>query len=196
MTKNESNFTGLLTQDTLIRTYQDLIIEIGEDHEREGLVKTPERASKAIRYLTEGYNQNIETVLNNAIFTENTNELVVVKDIEFFSLCEHHILPFWGVCHIGYIPNGKVLGLSKLARIVDVFARRLQVQERLTKEIADCIQEYINPDGVVVTMKAQHMCMMMRGVQKQNSSTITKAATGIFQDSELEINKFFHLLET
>lgn len=196
MTTHENNLTGVLTEDTLIRTYQNLLIEIGEDNEREGLIKTPERASKAIRYLTDGYKQNIETVLNNAVFTEDTNELVIVKDIEFFSLCEHHILPFWGVCHIGYIPNGKVLGLSKLARIVDVFSRRLQVQERLTKEIADCIQEYIDPEGVVVTMKAQHMCMMMRGVQKQKSSTITKAVTGIYHDSETEMKKFFHLLET
>lgn len=186
----------MLTVEPLINNYQNILDEIGEDSSREGLIKTPERASKAIKYLTEGYSRNIDEVLNNAIFTENTNEIVVVKDIEFFSLCEHHILPFWGVCHIGYIPNGKVLGLSKMARIVDVFARRLQVQERLTKEIADCIQEHLNPEGVVVTVKAQHMCMMMRGVQKQNSSTITNASTGIFRESKKEINNFFQLIKS
>lgn len=182
-----------IIEDNITTLYHSLLCEIGEDCMREGLLKTPERAAKAIRYLTDGYNQNIDEILNNAIFNENANELVIIKDIEFYSLCEHHLLPFWGVCHIGYIPSGKVLGLSKMARIVDMFARRLQVQERLTKQIADCIQEYVMPDGVVVTIKANHMCMMMRGVKKQQSITITSATTGIFQDSRKHLNQFYDL---
>ena len=162
----------------------ELIQRIGEDPEREGLLRTPERYAKALKFLTKGYDEDPETVLNGALFTVTYDEMVIVKDIEMFSLCEHHILPFFGKVHIAYIPKGKVIGLSKLPRLVEVFARRLQVQERLTTEIADTIQRVIDPHGVGVIIEARHLCMMMRGVEKQHSSTVTSAMLGAFREPQ------------
>lgn len=168
---------------------------IGEDPKREGLVDTPSRVAKSMQFLTRGYQQNIEDVINNAYFTADCDDMVIVKDIEFYSMCEHHILPFYGKCHIGYIPTGKVFGVSKLARLVDVFARRLQLQERLTKEIANIILETIMPEGVGVVMEAQHLCMIARGVQKQNSVMVTSAMLGSFRDDQATRNEFMHLIK-
>jgi GTP cyclohydrolase I len=169
-------------------TSEDLVSEllrrIGEDPQREGLLRTPERYAKALKYLTKGYDEDPETVLNGALFTVTYDEMVIVKDIEMFSLCEHHVLPFFGKVHIAYIPKGKVIGLSKLPRLVEVFARRLQVQERLTTEIADTIQRVIDPHGVGVIIEARHLCMMMRGVEKQHSSTVTSAMLGAFREHQ------------
>ncbi|MCE1187853.1 MAG: GTP cyclohydrolase I FolE [Ignavibacteria bacterium] len=176
------------------RLFGTLLKEIGENPEREGLLKTPHRVAKAYEFLTSGYNKNIDEVLNNAIFEEKYNEMVLVKNIDFYSLCEHHLLPFFGKVHVAYIPNGKIVGLSKIPRIVDVFARRLQVQERMTQEIADTIQKYLQPRGVAVVSEAFHMCMMMRGVEKQNSSAITSAVHGAFQSDARTRNEFFHLI--
>lgn len=162
--------------------YRNILTELGEDPHRIGLLRTPHRAAKAMEYLTSGYMMDIEKVLNGAIFEERYDEMVLVKDIDFFSMCEHHILPFFGKCHVAYIPNGKIVGLSKIPRIVDVFARRLQVQERMTREIADTIDRYLNPLGVAVVCEGHHMCMAMRGVEKQNSSTVTSAMTGTFKE--------------
>lgn len=161
--------------------FKEIITHIGEDASREGLVKTPERAAKAMEFLTQGYEQNAAEILKSAMFKEEYSEMVLVKDIEMYSLCEHHMLPFFGKAHIAYIPNGHIVGLSKLPRVVDVFARRLQVQERLTHEIVHCIQDTLQPLGVAVVIEACHMCMMMRGVQKQNSVTTTSAFTGEFE---------------
>ena len=147
-----------------------------------GLLKTPQRAAKALQFLTQGYDQNVEEVVNDAIFNEEYDEMVIVKDIECYSLCEHHLLPFFGKCHVGYIPRKKIIGLSKIPRIVDMFARRLQVQERLTKQIAEALQDVLNPAGVAVVMEAQHLCMMVRGVQKQHSQTMTNVMLGEFRD--------------
>jgi GTP cyclohydrolase IA len=160
--------------------YKNILHVIGEDARRPGLEKTPERASKALHFLTQGYQLDALEVLRSAVFDEHHSEMVLVKDIELFSLCEHHMLPFYGRAHIAYIPNGKIVGLSKLARVVDIFARRLQVQERLTTQVRDCIQEALEPLGVAVVIEAKHLCMMMRGVQKQNSVTTTSAFTGEF----------------
>jgi len=169
-------------------TTEDLITEllqrIGEDPKREGLLRTPERYAKALKFLTKGYDESPETVLNNALFTVTYDEMVIVKDIEMFSLCEHHMLPFFGKVHIAYIPKGKVIGLSKLPRLVEVFARRLQVQERLTTEIAETIQQVLDPHGVGVIIEARHLCMMMRGVEKQHSSTVTSAMLGAFREPQ------------
>lgn len=162
--------------------YQSTIDILGEDINREGLVKTPQRVAKAMRFLTQGYRQDPATVLRSAMFREDYQQMVIVKDIDFYSMCEHHMLPFFGKAHIAYIPNKYITGLSKLPRVVDIFARRLQVQERLTTEIKDCIQDTLNPMGVMVVIEAQHMCMQMRGVQKQNSITTTSDFTGVFQD--------------
>ncbi len=167
--------TQKLTQD-----YQHILSEIGENTQREGLLKTPERAAKAMLFLTQGYQQQPAEILKSAMFKEEYSQMVVVKDIEVYSLCEHHLLPFYGKAHIAYIPNGYIVGLSKIPRLVDAFSRRLQVQERLTNEIRDCIQETLNPMGVAVVIEAKHMCMQIRGVQKQNSSTTTSAFTGEF----------------
>jgi GTP cyclohydrolase I len=161
-----------------------LLREIGEDPERVGLRRTPHRVSKAWEYLTNGYTANITKILNGAIFEEKYDEMVVVKDIDFFSMCEHHLLPFYGKAHVAYIPNGKIVGLSKLPRIVEVYARRLQTQERMTRQIADTIQEYLNPLGVAVVCEGRHMCMMMRGVEKQNSMTTTSAMLGEFSEGQ------------
>ena len=171
-----------------------IIEELGEDSQREGLLKTPERAAKALQFLTQGYDLNGEEILKSALFAEDYNEMVIVKDIEVYSLCEHHILPFFGKAHIAYIPNGHVVGLSKIPRVVDVFARRLQVQERLTQEILQCIDNTLKPMGVAVVIEARHMCMMMRGVQKQNSITTTSAFTGQFKHVETR-SEFLTLIE-
>lgn len=165
----------------LVKNYGEILTTLGEDVNREGLLKTPERAAKAMHFLSSGYNMDAFALMRSAIFHEEHSQMVLVKDIELFSLCEHHLLPFYGRAHIAYIPNGKIVGLSKLARVVDVYARRFQVQERLTIQIRDCIQETLNPLGVAVVIEAKHLCMMMRGVQKQNSVTTTSAFTGEFE---------------
>lgn len=170
--------------DEIKQKYSSIIESIGEDTTRNGLLKTPERASKAIQYLTSGYQMDAEEVLQSALFDEDYSEMVIIKDIELYSLCEHHILPFFGKAHIGYIPNGKIVGLSKIPRVVDIFSRRLQVQERLTDQIVSCIHNVLNPQGVAVVIEASHMCMMMRGVQKQNSVTTTSAFRGVFKNLE------------
>ena len=175
--------------------YGDILDMIGEDKDREGLLKTPERASKAIQFLTHGYNTDPKEILKSALFQEDYNEMVIVKDIELFSLCEHHMLPFFGKAHIAYIPDGKIVGLSKLPRVVDAFARRLQVQERLTHEILDAIEETLKPLGVAIVIEAVHMCMMMRGVQKQNSATTTSAFTGEFRKVETR-TEFLNLISS
>lgn len=172
-----------------------LIEELGEDTSREGLLDTPERVEKSLKYLTRGYSQDIESVVNGAIFNVECNDMVIVRDIEFYSMCEHHMLPFFGKCHIGYIPNGKVLGVSKLARLVDVFARRLQLQERLCGQIARVIEEVIQPEGVGVVMEGQHLCMLMRGVQKQNSVMTTSAMLGSFRKEAETRAEFLKLVK-
>jgi GTP cyclohydrolase IA len=182
------------TTDHLKLRFNDILAAVGEDVAREGLVKTPERASKAMQFLTQGYEQDAEAILRSAMFKEDYSEMVLVKDIELYSLCEHHMLPFFGKAHVAYIPDGYIVGLSKLPRIVDVFARRLQVQERLTIEIRDVIQKTLNPRGVAVVIEASHMCMMMRGVQKQNSKTTTSAFTGDFQDDARTRAEFLRLI--
>ncbi|MGL4781055.1 MAG: GTP cyclohydrolase I FolE [Bacteroidales bacterium] len=164
--------------------YKEILKLLGEDVDREGLLKTPERVSKSLQFLTKGYHQEAEQILKSAMFKENYRQMVIVKDIDFFSLCEHHVLPFFGKVHIAYIPNGYITGLSKLARIVEVFARRMQVQERLTTQIKECIQETLNPLGVMVVIEAQHTCMQMRGVEKQNSVTTTSDFTGVFNQAK------------
>lgn len=174
-------------------SYKEIITDLGEDISRDGLLKTPERAAKAMQFLTQGYHQDPVEILKSAMFKESYNEMVLVKDIELYSLCEHHILPFFGKAHIAYIPNGQIVGLSKLPRIVDVFARRLQVQERLTEQILDCINNTLKPQGVAVVIEAAHMCMMMRGVQKQNSVTTTSGFRGQFEKNETR-NEFLKLI--
>lgn len=174
--------------------YARLIKAIGEDLSREGLQRTPRRAAAALRYLTSGYHQTLENVLNEAIFEAESEDMVIVRDIELYSLCEHHLLPFVGKCHVGYLPRGKVIGLSKVARIVEMFARRLQIQERLTKQIADAIQQAISPRGVAVVIEAKHLCMMMRGVEKQNSVMTTSAMLGIFRESISTRSEFLNLI--
>ena len=180
--------------DDLKRKYSSLIGNIGEDVKREGLIKTPERAAKAMHFLTQGYQKDPKKVLKSAMFKEDYSEMVIVKDIELYSLCEHHMLPFFGKAHIAYIPNGHIVGLSKLPRVVDIFARRLQVQERLTDQIIDCIDSTLKPLGVAVVIEASHMCMMMRGVQKQNSSTTTSAFRGEFKNVETR-SEFLNLIK-
>jgi GTP cyclohydrolase I len=175
--------------------YREIIQHIGENPTREGLLKTPDRAAKAIQYLTHGYNIDAAKVLTSAMFAEEYSEMVIVKDIELYSLCEHHILPFFGKAHIAYIPNGHIVGLSKIPRVVDIFARRLQVQERLTHEILKCIDETLKPQGCAVVIEAKHMCMMMRGVQKQNSTTTTSAFTGQFYHAETR-SEFLNLISS
>lgn len=172
----------------------EVITQCGEDANREGLLKTPERAAKAMQFLTHGYDLNPRAILESALFNESYSEMVLVRDIEVYSLCEHHILPFFGKAHVAYIPNGKIVGLSKIPRVVDAFARRLQVQERLTLEIRDCIQETLNPLGVAVVLECSHMCMQMRGVQKQNSSTTSSAFTGVFLENDSTRKEFMHLI--
>src|SRR5215211_7057545 len=172
-----------------------LLVEIGEDPDREGLVRTPLRVEKALKFLTSGYAADIDQVLNDALFTVDYSEMVIVKDIDFYSLCEHHLLPFFGKCHVAYIPTNKVIGLSKIPRLVDVFARRLQVQERLTNQIADTIRDAIKPLGVAVVMEATHLCMSMRGVEKQNSFAVTSAMHGAFRTSSRTRMEFLELIK-
>ena len=172
------------TTDTLADSYKNIIKNIGEDPEREGLLKTPERIAKAMQYLTQGYSMDARTILESAKFHEDVSEMVIVKDIELYSMCEHHMLPFYGKAHIAYIPNGYITGLSKIARVVDVYSRRLQVQERLTEQILHAIKDTLNPLGVAVVIEASHLCMMMRGVSKQNSVTTTSAFSGEFEKNE------------
>ena len=170
------------------------LIELGEDPEREGLLKTPERVARSLKFLTRGYQQDIDEVIHGAIFTQDCDDMVIVKDIEFYSLCEHHMLPFFGKCHIGYIPKGRVFGVSKLARLVDVFARRLQIQERMTQQIAQQIFEIIEPEGVGVIVEAQHLCMRMRGVEKQNSQMVTSSMLGSFRKETATRMEFLSLV--
>jgi len=173
--------------------YKQILSDIGENPDREGIIKTPERAAKALQYLTHGYDLDAAEILRSAMFKEDYSQMVIVKDIEVYSLCEHHLLPFFGKAHIAYIPNGHIVGLSKIPRVVDVFARRLQVQERLTNEIRDCIQETLNPAGVAVVIECKHMCMSMRGIQKQNSVTTTSAFTGAFGNDKTR-SEFLRLI--
>ena len=185
--------TSLTTE--LKANFSEIISLLGENIEREGLVKTPERASKAMKFLTSGYEMDPKQILESAMFKEDYNEMVIVKDIEFYSLCEHHMLPFFGKAHIAYIPNNHIVGLSKIPRVVDVFARRLQVQERMTEQVLDCINETLNPQGVAVVIEASHLCMMMRGVQKQNSSTTTSGFRGTFKETDTR-NEFLKLINS
>ncbi len=184
---------GMDTLDQLSDNYRSIIEHLGEDPQREGLLKTPERIAKAMQFLTQGYGQDAEAVIRSAMFSEECSEMVIVKDIELYSMCEHHMLPFYGRAHVAYIPNGKIVGLSKIARVVDIFARRLQVQERLTHQILEALQNTLNPIGVAVVIEANHLCMMMRGVQKQNSVTTTSAFTGQFQEVQTR-NEFINLI--
>jgi GTP cyclohydrolase I len=172
-----------------------LLAELGEDPSREGLLDTPNRVAKSLRFLTSGYSADIDAVLNNALFTVDYNEMVIVKDIDFYSLCEHHLLPFFGRCHVAYIPQGRVLGLSKIPRLVDIFARRLQVQERLTNQIAETLRDKVEPLGVAVVMEAAHLCMSMRGVEKQNSLAITSAMLGVFREDARTRMEFLDLIK-
>ncbi|MFL1012263.1 GTP cyclohydrolase I FolE [Flavisericum labens] len=190
--KSFEEYNMQVTDDVKAR-YENIIKDLGEDATRDGLLKTPERAAKAMQFLTQGYHQDPVEILEGAMFKETYDEMVIVKDIELYSLCEHHILPFFGKAHIAYIPNGQIVGLSKLPRIVDVFARRLQVQERLTEQILDCINDTLKPQGVAVVIEASHMCMMMRGVQKQNSVTTTSGFRGQFEKIETR-NEFLKLI--
>lgn len=180
---------------SLSSNYKEVIQNLGEDPTREGLLKTPERVAKAMQFLTQGYDQNPQEILKSAMFAEKYDEMVIVKDIEVYSLCEHHMLPFFGKCHIAYIPNGHIVGLSKFPRMVDAFSRRLQVQERLTDQIRDCLQETLNPQGVAVCIEAQHLCMQMRGVQKQNSTTTTSAFSGAFMEEDITRQEFMSLVK-
>ena len=186
---------NLIVTDEIKSSFTNIIDLLGEDSGREGLINTPERASKAMQFLTEGYDKNPNEILKSAMFSESYNEMVIVKDIELYSLCEHHLLPFFGKAHIAYIPNGHIVGLSKIPRIVDVFSRRFQVQERLTEQILDCINDTLKPKGVAVVIEASHMCMMMRGVQKQNSTTTTSGFRGAFKDTDTR-NEFLKLISS
>ena len=185
MPPNTEKIEGLVRQ---------LLLELGEDPNREGLVKTPERVAKAYAFLTNGYRQDLGSVINQALFTQTTSSMVIVKDIEVYSLCEHHLLPFFGRCHIAYIPDGKVFGVSKLARLVDMYARRLQLQERLTEQISQVVMEEIGAKGVGVMMEARHLCMMMRGVEKQNSTMITSSVLGVFRENLATREEFLTLV--
>lgn len=179
--------------DELAVHYKEILRLLGEDPAREGLEKTPMRVAKAMQVLTRGYTQDPHKVLTDALFEEKYNQMVIVKDIDFFSMCEHHILPFYGKAHVAYIPNGKITGLSKIARVVDIFSHRLQVQERLTEQVMQCINDTLKPQGVMVVIEAKHMCMQMRGVEKQNSITTTSAYSGVFESSKTR-NEFMNLL--
>ena len=185
-----------MSSDVLERLIRDLLKEIGEDPLREGLDRTPARVASAFRDLTSGYGQDVHEVLNGALFTEEYDEMVVVKDIDFYSLCEHHMLPFFGKCHIAYMPSHKIVGLSKIPRLVEMFSRRLQVQERLTTQIAQTINEVLQPRGVAVVMEALHMCMLMRGVEKQNSKAVTSAMLGAFRDNAGTRAEFMELIKS
>ena len=179
----------------LEKLFTNLIENLGEDPSRQGLVKTPSRAAKAMQFLTSGYHQDIDKILNEAIFDENYDEMVIVKDIEFYSLCEHHILPFWGRCHVGYLPRNRIIGLSKIPRIVDMFSRRLQVQERLTREIAEALETALDPCGVAVVIEGQHLCMMARGVQKQAPKMTTNVMRGTFREDSSTRAEFLRCIQ-
>jgi GTP cyclohydrolase I len=185
-----------LTSASTEELMREMLVRFGEDPQREGLLRTPERFAKAMQYLTKGYAEDPKDVLNDALFTVNYDEMVIVKDVEMFSLCEHHVLPFYGKVHVAYIPNGKVIGLSKIPRLIDVFARRLQVQERLTTQIAETIMEAIQPQGVGVVIEARHLCMMMRGVEKQHSAAVTSSMLGIFRDCRETRDEFLSLIRS
>jgi len=180
--------------DRLVGIYRELLTEIGEDPGREGLVSTPARAAQALRDFTRGYGQDVKTVLNHAIFDEEFDDMVIVRDVEMYSLCEHHLVPFFGCVHVGYLPHGRILGLSKIARLVEMFSRRLQVQERLTVQIAETLQEKLQPLGVAVVMEAAHLCMMMRGIQKQNATAVTSSMLGYFRTSDKTRAEFLELI--
>lgn len=182
--------------DSISVNIKNILNTLGEDTTREGLEKTPSRVAKALGFMTKGYEEDAVQILKSAIFKEDTEEMVIVKDIELYSMCEHHMLPFYGKAHIGYLPNKKITGLSKIARVVDVFARRLQVQERLTMQIRDAIQEALDPYGVAVVIESKHLCMMMRGVQKQNSSTVTSSFNGVFMENLATRKEFLNLIST
>lgn len=188
------NYDDKITKD-LSGMYENVLKQIGEDPTREGLLKTPERVAKAMQFLTHGYDINPDDLVNQAIFHEEYSEMVIVKDIEVYSLCEHHMLPFFGKAHVAYIPDGKIVGLSKIPRVVDAYSRRLQVQERLTIEIRDCIQRTLAPKGVAVVIECAHMCMQMRGVQKQNSVTTSSAFTGLFLKNDATRKEFINLVQ-
>jgi GTP cyclohydrolase I len=190
-TASESISAASLTTQEL---YREILVRIGEDPTRDGLADTPERMEKSMAFLTRGYSMDVNAVIHEALFDVDYDEMVVVKDVEFFSLCEHHLLPFFGKAHIAYLPNGKVIGLSKIPRVVDVFARRLQVQERLTTQIADAIADAVDPQGVAVILEARHLCMMMRGVEKQHSATVTSAMRGVFKTQLQTRNEFLSLV--
>jgi GTP cyclohydrolase I len=186
--------SALNSNDRLPEILEDLLLTLGEDPTREGLQETPRRFAQALRYLTSGYQTRVEDVLNGALYTVSYDEMVIVKDIELFSLCEHHMLPFFGKCHVAYVPEKKVIGLSKIPRLVDMFSRRLQIQERLTTQIAETIQEQIRPQGVGVVVEARHLCMMMRGVEKQHSQAVTSAMLGVFRSQEQTREEFLSLV--
>jgi GTP cyclohydrolase I len=181
--------------DTIANAYRELLQSIGEDVNREGLQRTPDRAARALEFLTQGYRQNLDEIINGAVFESSASEIILVKDIELYSLCEHHLLPFIGRAHVAYLPNGKVIGLSKVARIVDVFARRLQIQENLTTQIAESLMRCLEPSGVAVVVEAKHLCMMMRGVEKQNSVMKTSCLLGTFKDDARTRSEFLSLLK-
>jgi GTP cyclohydrolase I len=183
-----------LSSASLPQIYSEILRRVGEDPARDGLLRTPERMEKSIKFLTRGYDQTVEQVLHEALFDVDYDEMVIVKDIEFYSLCEHHLLPFFGKAHVAYVPKGKVIGLSKVARIVDLFARRLQVQERMTQQIAEAIEGAVHPQGVGVVIEGQHLCMMMRGVEKQSSHTVTSSMLGVFKAQQQTRNEFLSLI--
>jgi len=175
--------------------YKTILEGIGEDPQREGLLKTPKRAADAMRFMNQGYSQSLHDIVNGAIFHEDADDIVVVRNVEFFSMCEHHLLPFFGFAHVAYIPNGKIIGISKIARIVDMFARRLQVQERLTQQVAQALQECLEPRGVACVIEAKHLCMMARGVEKQASNVSTSHVTGVFRESQMTRKEFYDLID-
>src|SRR2546430_5735435 len=186
--------TPTLTSATYEELVREMLVRLGEDPQREGLAQTPKRVQKAFEFLTRGYNEDPEALLRKALFTVNYDEMVIVKDVEMFSLCEHHLLPFFGKVHVAYIPNGKVIGLSKIPRLIEIFSRRLQIQERLTTQIAEAIQNTIEPQGVGVVIEARHLCMMMRGVEKQHSSAVTSSMLGCFRDEQETRTEFLSLI--
>ena len=193
--RHENNRLPEKDLDKIAKAYRELLRDIGEDIDREGLRRTPDRAARALEFLTQGYRQDLDEIINDAVFDSNASEIVLVKDIELYSLCEHHLLPFIGRAHVAYIPNGKVIGLSKVARIVDVYARRLQIQENLTTQIAQALMNCLEPSGVAVVVEAKHLCMMMRGVEKQNSVMKTSCLLGVFKDDARTRSEFLSLLK-